>query len=95
MSNDINWNQILDEFDHLPYNVSIQSFCSKKHIEVDELKKRYNNWHDKPAVVDLKHDQKRAPQNYMLIDVNGMKLKVGKNFDHDQLAEILRVMKSI
>lgn len=95
MSNDVNWSKILDEFDHLPYNESIQSFCSKKHVEVNELKKRYNNRHDKSVVIDLKPGQRRAPQNFILIDVNGMKLKVGKDFDHDQLADILKVMKSI
>ncbi len=95
MSNEINWNHILDEFDQLPCHESIQSFCSKKHIEISELKKRFNNRHNKPLIVDLKHSQKRTAQNYILIDVNRMKLKVGKDFDHNHLADVLKVMKSI
>lgn len=95
MNKEMNWDQLLEEFDQSICHESIQAFCSRKHIQVAELKKHFNAQHKNSTLVDFKAGQKKNTPTYMIIDVNGMKLRIGKDFDREHLADVLKVMKSI
>lgn len=95
MKKDINWDQILDDFNHSIGKESVQAFCSRKNINAKELEIKFNSRKNKLKCVDLASSSRKTAFNYLVIDINGMKVRVGKDFDQEHLASILKVMKSI
>lgn len=93
MEKEQNWEVLIKQFMKRDPRMSVNEFCKKHNVTVAELQSHYKQ--DKPAgageIVEVKPYRKKNAS--LLLDINGVRIKVTPDTDKLFLKEIITLLR--
>ena len=90
------WDNLVELFLKKDASLSPAAFCEMHGVSVYEMNLHYKQVmqersSDHVSCIDISKSAQQS--NYLILDLDGIRIKLNRNFDHDLLREIIQILR--